>query len=68
MRQASFGNSHCKRLAKYTIVCHHYVIFMLLIGVLVVALALPSTHCRLMGYLTLEVSSAHMMNLLEGRS
>jgi len=41
MRQVSFGNFHCKRLAKYTIVCHHYIIFMLMMGVLVVSGSAP---------------------------
>lgn len=69
MRQVPFGNFQCKRLEKYTIACHQYIIFTLMMGVFVVAPALPpSTHCRLMRYPTLEASSVHMMNLLEGSS
>jgi len=69
MRQASFGNVQCKSLEKYAIVCHQYIIFILMIGGFVVAPVLPPpTHCHLMGYSILEVSSDHVMNLLEGSS
>ncbi len=40
-----------------------------MIGGFVVAPVLPPpTHCHLMGYSILEVSSDHVMNLLEGSS